>query len=335
MAAIAVVVSHQLGGLGPFGVGAHGVDLFFVISGLIIFSLTEPQPNGSQPIGPRRFMLDRLARIVPLYWLATLLAFVLVSVDLPLYGCSSDPVLLVKSLLFIPAYSPNGHLWPTLLLGWTLNYEMFFYLLFAVFLCLPPRFRIPALALTLLPIVLLGRLLHIPGAVAASYANPLELEFLAGALVGSVFGLTLKAHALPRQLLYSAGIVLLMLALSLLFHDLLSAALCVGIVCVGLVVERQGWLPRSRALKFLGDASFAIYLCQQFAFDGIGAVFRVLEVHHLHDHAVRRMLSMVGAVALGALVYGLVERPLLRTVRRALAKMVHTPVRLSAEIAVG
>ena len=332
IAAVSVVVSHQLGGLSALGAGAHGVDLFFVISGFIIFSLTE-----EQAVGPRRFMLDRLARIAPLYWLATLLAFVVVGLKLPLYGCSSDPVLLLKSLLFIPAYSPNGHLWPTLLLGWTLNYEMVFYLLFAVFLCLPARFRIAALAVTLLPIVLLGRILPHHSAIAATYTNPLQVEFLAGALLGSVFGMSLRNNRLPSQVLYSLAVAVAMLALALVFHDLVYAAGCVVIVSAGLVVERQGWLPRSRALKFFGDASFAIYLCQQFAFDATGALFRVLEAHHphLHDHALRRLLSILVAVALGALVYAFLERPLLRIVRRRLSQAVHTPIRLNTAVAAG
>ncbi len=330
VAAVAVVISHQLGGLSAFGVGAHGVDLFFVISGFIIFSLTE-----EQAIGPRRFLLDRLARIAPLYWLATLLAFAAVSLKLPLYGCSSDPLLLLKSLLFIPAYSPNGHLWPTLLLGWTLNYEMVFYLLFAVFLYLPVRFRTSALALTLLPIVLLGRVLPHHGAIAATYTNPLQVEFLAGALLGSVFGMSLKNNRLPGQVLYSLAIAGAMLALALIFHDLVYAAVCVVIVSAGLIVERQGRLPRSRGLKVFGDASFAIYLCQQFAFDGVGAVFGFLEAHHahLHDHALRRLLSIVVAVALGVLVYACLERPLLKVVRRRLGRAFHTPIRLNTAIA--
>ena len=109
------------------------------------------------------------------------------------------------------------------------------------------------------------------------------------------------------------------------------------IVGAGLIVERQRWLPRSRALKFFGDASFAIYLCQQFAFDGISALFRFLEAHHahLHDHALRRLLSIVAAVALGALVYAFIERPLLRIVRRRLSQAFRSPIRLNTTIVAG
>ncbi len=75
-AAIAVVIFHQFQGraYGLFDLGKYGVDLFFVISGFLMVAMTESRET--TPIG---FLKDRIVRIVPLYWTATLVAFVLLT----------------------------------------------------------------------------------------------------------------------------------------------------------------------------------------------------------------------------------------------------------------
>lgn len=48
--------------------GAVGVDIFFVISGLVIYLSTR-----DKTIEPRQFLLNRVLRIVPAYWFYTAL----------------------------------------------------------------------------------------------------------------------------------------------------------------------------------------------------------------------------------------------------------------------
>ena len=73
VAALAVVIRHA----GFYGVSflAAGVDLFFVISGFIM--VVSCWPEFGKPCAARRFAVRRIVRIVPLYWLATLLMWLL------------------------------------------------------------------------------------------------------------------------------------------------------------------------------------------------------------------------------------------------------------------
>src|SRR5882672_247790 len=127
LAALCVVVYH----VDFVGRGAFGVDIFFVISGFIICHVTAKDHDG--------FLRKRLIRIVPLYWAGTLCLYCLGLVAPRLL--QSEPTLsgLVNSLLFIPYAKEGGRVYPILFLGWTLNYEMFFYALFACALALNRR----------------------------------------------------------------------------------------------------------------------------------------------------------------------------------------------------
>ncbi|MDB5937705.1 MAG: acyltransferase, partial [Polaromonas sp.] len=145
VAAMLVVVMHiteaisvRITGAGPdhyWSAGAIGVDIFFVISGFVMAMSTARLPAGNQTNWQAAwiFMKRRLLRIAPLYWFYTLLkaALVLILPSLALRS-SIDMQHLLASMLFIPALSPWGLVQPTLPVGWTLNFEMLFYVVFAI-----------------------------------------------------------------------------------------------------------------------------------------------------------------------------------------------------------
>ena len=131
VAALLVVMFHYsntfsaefVPGFFSFGVGAYGVDIFFVISGYIMYTISALRPRP-----PAAFLKDRIVRIVPLYWLLTLVAaFVSTKGGLSI-GLDVSLRDLVTSLLFIPEWNANYPtlVSPVLLVGWTLNLEMVF-----------------------------------------------------------------------------------------------------------------------------------------------------------------------------------------------------------------
>jgi exopolysaccharide production protein ExoZ len=159
-------------------IGSLGVDIFFVISGAIMGITTK---NGMAPVS---FMRKRLIRIVPLYWLIT----TFIAAGSYLLGVSKYGIdHLLASLLFIPW--PNPHFaiyYPILVPGWTLNYEMMFYLIFAFVLFLPPYARLGTIAAVLAGLSIAGAMLPSSG-LLSFYTNPIILEFGAGALVGAIY----------------------------------------------------------------------------------------------------------------------------------------------------
>jgi exopolysaccharide production protein ExoZ len=109
-AALAVVAFHAAERTGShFAIGAAGVDVFFVVSGFIMWVIAE-----RRPVSPKRFLRERIERIAPVYWIA---ASVMVAVGLaglfPNLRLTAAHVL--GSLFFVPHRSPsNGEIWPVL-----------------------------------------------------------------------------------------------------------------------------------------------------------------------------------------------------------------------------
>ena len=98
--------------------------MFFVISGFIMTMIA-----GDGTFRPGRFLSRRALRIVPAYWAATFMVAAL-ALALPNQFRTTVPTIegLIKSLLFIPSLNPKA---PLLALGWTLDFEAFFYVVFA------------------------------------------------------------------------------------------------------------------------------------------------------------------------------------------------------------
>lgn len=231
--------------------GAVGVDIFFVISGLVIYLSTR-----DKVIAPGRFLLNRALRIVPAYWLYTLLAALIIAYANPVMPTQQFDLLhLLRSLLFIPAENPAGFgLYPTLNVGWTLNYEMFFYLLFAFSVLAPERLRLPLLA----ALLLLSTGLAAQPWVSGFYANAIVYEFLLGVALGVAYsrGWIVPARLWPMLALLGAALAIYLFDSSnRLLHWGLPSALLVA-ACLAL----EPYFRTASWLKGWGDCSYSVYL---------------------------------------------------------------------------
>ena len=125
LAASLVVLTHTLGEYDDLrSFGGFGVDVFFVISGFVIYLITDS--------GHKNFFVKRLIRIVPIYWLFTIGISIIALLEPQLLRSASfDVTQIIASLFFIPYWTENAGFAPILTLGWTLNFEMLFYLYIA------------------------------------------------------------------------------------------------------------------------------------------------------------------------------------------------------------
>jgi exopolysaccharide production protein ExoZ len=251
-----------------------------------------------------------------LYWLATI-AFIGAAVMMPskVFHTEMSTWFLISSFLFIPALSPAGLTVPVYSLGWTLNYEMFFYLIFGLCLLLPSLAkRLIAMSVAICGLVIMGQIAEPQGVIAATYTDPIMLEFLAGVLAGSVFK---HLQGLRVPLLLGAGI---MIASVVLFVGLLPfsvprpvafglpALIC---VCGALLIEMSGPRRTFAIGRWLGDASYSIYLSHPFVLRPffIASSLAVASPSGTTQIALVVFATLVG-VAGGVCCYVVVERPL-------------------------
>ncbi|QCI68144.1 acyltransferase family protein [Phreatobacter stygius] len=318
-AALMVVAFHVLGP--AWTVGSAGVDVFFVISGFVIALVTN-----SPTVTPLGFAYDRAARILPLYWLCTLVLALAVAIApalFPRLPFSSE--WLVMSLAMLPAFKPGtSDVFPMLYQGWTLNYEAFFYVVALIAVFLPLRQRFLAISAILVAFLAAGHWFPSSKAWARVYTDPLLIEFLAGYAFGHLrlHGLRLgrlAGHALVAFGLFGFGLAAMSGEGPDGWHRILVwgvPAFC--LVAGGVVVEDRGALPTIPLAGLIGEASYAIYLTHGLAISLLVVVWRRLGLMTPDglDAPALAVATFGLCVAGGIVFHRLVEQPLQRRLKR-------------------
>jgi exopolysaccharide production protein ExoZ len=284
-------------------VGEGRISLFFIVSGFIFWWIT----TGSKS-SPRIFLLRRLARLVPLYWVVTLILFLGSTLGLS-HHAPISPGHLIQSLLFIPHADPrSGQIFPVLIPGWTLVYEMFFCFIFAALLWVNERRRLLVGTLVFGGLATVGVILRPTDAIAFTYTNEILIEFLAGVWLAYLWPRIHLTKVMAIAIL-AVGIVLSFVALK--FQSSLPFALYSGVPALVTVIgalglERAGW-PPVKWLKGLGDSSYSIYLWH---IPVIVLGGRALKALHIDSPAVSIAVLTLASLLAGVVLYRLTERPL-------------------------
>ncbi|MDD1017375.1 acyltransferase [Pseudomonas sp. TNT2022 ID1025] len=285
--------------------GAIGVDLFFVISGFVIYLSST-----GRKITPLMFSAHRLARVAPAYWIFTLataatIAFVPGMVPYTLF----EPMFLLKSLLFIPTQNPTGiGFFPMMTVGWTLNYEMAFYAVFLISLFSPQNLRLPALVVG---IGLLYWLAPSLGGALEFYGNPIIFEFLLGVAIAWVYQRGWVGNIKPAIAWVATGCALGLIIYNgqVTHHPIKSGIPCAILVLCALSQERA--FPKSSLLTRLGDWSYSTYLCHILI---ICAMVKAGSIFHL-DPTVTLTGAILGIFIVSAFSFHVIEKPISSLVR--------------------
>lgn len=304
-------------------IGIWGVDIFFVISGFIMYVVAI-----ESDVGPGHFLIRRAIRIVPLYWLLTALivagAYVAPTM---LSSTRLDAGHILASFLFLPWRNPayEGY-WPVLIPGWTLNYEMYFYAAVALGLLAPRRLRGILTSVIVIGVLAAVQLSASSGPVSF-YGNDVVIEFLLGLLLGHLF---LKMKPLGAR----SGLILICLSVCLVVWmaemQSVPRSVAYGIPAAIIVLgslQLEGMAKRAivRPAMHLGDLSYSLYLTHVIALPMMTAVFIKLGAQYgFASAASYPLVAFLWALVLASLVHLAIEKPLTRRLRVAIGDGVHS-----------
>jgi exopolysaccharide production protein ExoZ len=326
VAALGVVYFHLTSEAGldlDANIGSRGVDVFFVISGFIIAYIGSSKPD--------QFFVRRVIRVVPFYWAATLFVFAIVLVfPNVLRTTRPDWVHLGYSLLFIPHETAYGGDVPTLVLGWSLNFEMLFYVCFALSLRISPRWSPLVCAGFILGIVLAVHSFATTSTILSFYGRPIVLEFIYGIGVFYIFKACLPhVDQLARLGALKLGLAVVLVAAFVVlclgeYHGgwglprhVIAGVPSFFIVLSALLLEKfYGITTKNKLIYLLGEASYIVYLVHPYI---IYTVLRVVVRHHaVPTFAIAPLIVTLLALtsAISVMIHLWFEKPVMAYLRK-------------------
>jgi peptidoglycan/LPS O-acetylase OafA/YrhL len=313
-----------------FGNGYIGVQIFFMISGFIMVHTTSSIKthylNGSF-----RFLLNRIVRIAPLYYIST---FILIADDLNDGYLITHSAELIRSLLFIPSlnttHGPDYGM-PVLEVGWTLNYEMIFYLLFAVSIMAGKKrylllFSLFTLVAFFIP-VLSKEGFTFNYQVWHDYSlpwlniftNPIWLHFVLGVVTGLTFPKIKISKSVARYLLAGSSLLFLFYYTGMagLQVNALNDLLFCGLLFTGFLLNdfcNEG-IRIPKFLVVLGDMSYTLYLFHPLTLAYFQFFCKKLDMQTFTESAASFLPALIITLIVCYFIYLFVEKPLNRKLK--------------------
>ncbi len=245
-----------------FHVGGIGVDLFFVISGYIMCHVTY-----KREVSFLKFMKARFVRILPLYWVLTSFALVVYLLFPDKVNSSRGETGILASYFLYPNESRF-----LVSNGWTLSYEFYFYLIFALGLAFSSAIRFVLPVILMLSLILIGLVLDLDNIQLEFLTNIRLLEFICGMCIFFFF----VRYTITKT--YSVLLIFLSLILLIVVNSVENAddqifnyLIPVIFFFMGMrgledtVFARQPQNKVFRVLGKIGDSSYSLYLFHPFA----------------------------------------------------------------------
>jgi exopolysaccharide production protein ExoZ len=315
-AAAFVVVSHSINVLQipkpQMHPGDVGVDIFFIISGLVIGLSTR---DGDSPV---RFAIKRFVRVVPPYWLATLAMVAVLYLTDTGTGVGQTPNSPPRwneiwlSFTFLSPLSSTT--FPVLFPGWTLSYEMLFYLIYGVTLAI---FR-KHVSIICLIVVAAFSVAIIPNIFWDGYFRPLRyLEF--------VYGLALSTFVARWKPIPQVGIICFVASLASFYTNRHSnGPIDWGIpslLFVFGVIQFEGFsFLRTRIAFLLGHSSYAIYLFHFPLMAMVREIAKATGIDIVQNAVIMRLIAFTVAIGGGILIHIWIVDPMVKGLRNILLK---------------
>ena len=321
IAAILVVIYHisrhfeQNFGYFPFGrfteIGHSGVDFFFVLSGFIIYFIHAKDINKPTTLKP--YLIKRAVRIFPLYWIMFAATFLLI----PFVSSASFPSFsnAISQLLLLG----GGNL--VLGVSWTLQYELIFYLMFA--LLIVNRFIGGGVILIWFSLIVFHQ--FITPLYSSILLSAWTLQFFMGCFAGY---LIIKTKARFNISALVIGGLYLFATWYFELNEVLNgfgkfARLHYGIaftlIVIGIVgLEKKYSIVIPNILLVLGKSSYSIYLCHLF-FSGIYyKLFDITGLLHILPSFISALIIICVTIYSSVLLSKLIEIPCTKFVRNKL-----------------
>lgn len=311
-----------------FGSGSIGVQIFFIISGFIMVYTTRKSDGTLHYV--KNFLIKRLIRVVPLYYIMVL--FWLVVYERSLSFFVDDPLTLLKTFLFIPLFnSPLGPAYgmPPLKVGWSLNYEVLFYIIFGMSMFLKRQrwislFVVFATLVIFVPLIFKGTIHFVPSVnyhFRLTYflvlTNPILIFFVVGVVLGLIYNSSfiIKSKVLQLSLVLISLVYffLLYFKVSYFLNGFFISMFSSTFLVFALLLFNKGVGIRVPSfLVYLGDMSYSLYLVHPIVIIGLPSLLVSMNMGGVFDGKYYFILCTGCILLLSVISYELIEKRLLK-----------------------